>query len=305
MENEKNIKEKEIRDDEIRIIGSSDRPKPEVNKSGWKKVAVWVLGLILVAAVILFAIFYPNKKKVEPEVVGVFEEQDSTVVETKTEPVEKLGNYSDSSSRAFVEILNRTINDVPLTIYIPHNATPELLVGTPNILDTNIIFLTHAADIRRDNKKIVGAFVTKGEPLAWGLSKKGYCAILEGVMTIGVAEDSPLFEKATVSGGDFFRQYPLVDEGKLVENEPKNKSYRRALCERAGEFFIVITDTNESFHDFAQALVDLGVKNAIYLVGGDSYGFYRGLDGKANLLAKPYHHKYKYENYILWRRTNE
>jgi uncharacterized protein YigE (DUF2233 family) len=31
----------------------------------------------------------------------------------------------------------------------------------------------------------------------------------------------------------------------------------------------------ESFHDFAQALVDLQVDNAVYLVGSDSYGFFR------------------------------
>ena len=37
---------------------------------------------------------------------------------------------------------------------------------------------------------------------------------------------------------------------------------------------MVFSETSESFHDFAQALVDLGVRNAIYLVGsGYSYGF--------------------------------
>ena len=49
-------------------------------------------------------------------------------------------------------------------------------------------------------------------------------AIINDKITIGIADNSPLFEQATETGGYFFRQYPLVDNGKLVENEPKNKS---------------------------------------------------------------------------------
>ena len=44
-----------------------------------------------------------------------------------------------------------------------------------------------AADIRADNGKIVGAFVLKGDPLSWGLSKRGYCGIIDGKLTVGVA----------------------------------------------------------------------------------------------------------------------
>lgn len=36
----------------------------------------------------------------------------------------------------------------------------------------------------------------------------------------------------------FFRQFPLVENGVLVENEQKNKSVRKALCARAGQIFI-------------------------------------------------------------------
>lgn len=36
---------------------------------------------------------------------------------------------------------------------------------------------------------------------------------------------------------------------------------------------MVETGTPESLHDFAQALVDLGVDQAIYLVGSSAYGW--------------------------------
>ena len=49
--------------------------------------------------------------------------------------------------------------------------------------------------------------------MAWGLSKKGYVSIIEDKITVGVADNSPLFEEATEKGGYFFRQYPLVNNG--------------------------------------------------------------------------------------------
>lgn len=94
-----------------------------------------------------------------------------------------------------------------------------------------------------------------------------------------------------------------ADSGTLVENEQKGKSVRKALCQRSGETFIVFTDTPESFHDFSQALVDLGVDNAIYLVGSEySYGFTRDLAGEAGQFAERRSRRWKYENYVVWRR---
>lgn len=70
--------------------------------------------------------------------------------------------------------------------------------------------------------------------MAWGLSKKGYVGIIRDTVHLGVADNSPLFEEATETEGYFFRQYALVDNGVLVENEPKNKAIRKAICDRGG-----------------------------------------------------------------------
>jgi len=252
----------------------------------------------------------------------------STVVEPTDsikEKVEPLGNYADTTGKAYTEHLKLTINDIPLDIYIPHNAKPSLAIGTPDIFDKNIVvkyirrtdskrglcivrdvfdknivLVTQAADIRADNGKINGAFVLAGKPMAWGLSKKGYVGIIDDKITVGVADNSPLFEEATEKGGYFFRQYPLVDNGVLVENEPKGKAIRKAICDRAGEIIVVMSITPESFHDFAQALVDLQVDNAVYLVGSDSYGFFRDKYDHFTQIYEKRRGGYKYENYILW-----
>ena len=142
----------------------------------------------------------------------------------------------------------------------------------------------------------------KGEPLAWGKAKIGYCAIIHDTITVGVAENSPLFERATETDGYFFRQYPLVDNGKLVDNEPKNKSIRRSLCDRNGEIMVVETLSNESFHDFAQALEDLGVTHAIYLVGSLSYGWSTDARGQRHTFGRKSYRMPANTSYILWRK---
>ena len=149
-----------------------------------------------------------------------------------------------------------------------------------------------------------------GDPLAWGLSKKGFCAVIDGKVTVGVADNSPLFEEATERGGYFFRQYPLVRDGVLVENEPKNKSVRRAICDRQGEIFMVECLSKESFHDFAQALVDLGVGQAVYLVGSNAYGWAVDKCGKRHEsgdknLYKDHQRLPANINYIVWRKTSK
>lgn len=288
-------KYKDIRDDEIRIIGAQEA---SVRTPLWLKV---VIGVVVISLVVLAGVLFVDRssdKAEDPPMV--FEPVDipETVPEEK---VVWLGDYSDTH-KAYTEHLRDTINDIPLDIYIPHNAVPELMVGVPDIFDKTIILTTQAADIRADNGKIVGAFVVDGKPLSWGLSKKGYCGIIDGEITVGVADNSPLFEEATEKGGYFFRQYPLVDNGVLVENEPKGKSIRKALCDRNGEIMIVMTQTPESFHDFAQALVDMKVDNAIYTVGSTSYGYFRDKYDHFEQIYEKRRGGYKYENFIVWRK---
>ena len=55
------------------------------------------------------------------------------------------------------------------------------------------------------------------------------------------------------------------------------------------------------FHDFAQALVDLGVENAIYLVDSRyAYGWFIDTAGEKTSFGEDIH-RYKNENYIVWK----
>lgn len=298
--------EQEIRDDEIRIIGKDE----VVSSQSGDRRRLWgriILGTALVVFIIGLTWAIRSDREAEQTHAESYFEEPSEPAPDEIPAPQWLGKKIDSLARGFTEIRDTVINDIPLRIYIPHNAGMTLHVGALDKRDTSIVFAAQAADIRRDNGKIVGAFVLKGEPLAWGLSKKGYCAVIDGRITIGVADNSPLFEEATEKGGYFFRQYPLVDNGRLVENEPKNKSFRRAICDREGEIFMVESLSKESFHDFAQALVDLGADQAIYLVGSTAYGWAMDEHGERHEFGEDLYSSErrripKYTSYVVWRR---
>ena len=280
----------DIQDTEIRIIGDS-APAPR-KRYGWL-VLIGVLLAIAVGMVLLFTL-RTNHSAEE----GIFEQ---SIQQSVPHPLRGWLGSLDSISTQCVVTKDTTVNDIPMRLYVPLNVTPRLEVGYKCIDDTTRnLLLFQAADIRADNKKIVGAFVLRGKPLSWGLSKKGYCSIIGDEVTIGVADNSPLFEQATEVGGYFFRQYPLVSNETLVENELKSQSTRRGLCELEGKVVVVETFTPESLHDFSQALVDIGTTNAIYLVGSSAIGWHRTIDGRGIASGQWEPRVYKNVSFIVW-----
>lgn len=285
----------DISDNEIRIINRQETPKRPFYKRWWFWAAAVIIAAIV--AVIIFGLFGNTKQQPEAQAVEIPE-----VESTPTAPTEIV------HEPAYVISSDTAINDVPLTLYTPVNAVPELMIGNPSEKDESIVLAVQAADIRADNREILGSYVLKGELVSRGGGKKdGFCAILGGDIQLGVAENTDLFEKAIETGGYFFRQYPLVSEGIMIDNKPKGKTLRAALCELNGRIVVVRSRDDESFHDFAQALADLGVNFAINLVGSShAYGFYRikNDDGTTSSLSWGKQHsgeKYKNVNYMVWR----
>ena len=122
------------------------------------------------------------------------------------------------------------------------------------------------------------------------------------MITIGIAENSPLFEQATEQGGHFFRQYPAVDKGVMVENNPENASFRRALCVLNGKICIVSCTDRVVMNDFSRTLVKLGVQDAILLTGGTADGWCRNEAGQVFSFGIPHRKNEKYKNYLLFRK---
>lgn len=281
----------DIEEDEIRVVGGGESHDDNKKVHWW----IWCIAALIIICTIFWAVnLWP---KTSPSIGG-----DDLQNAEDAHPSSIWINNLDDNLPSCTIVKDTVIDTLHLTIYTPFNAQPELSVGCIDTSDTDIILAAMAADLRRDNGKIVGAFVYAGEPLSWGLSKKGYCAIIDGMITIGMADNSPLFEQATEQGGYFFRQYPSVDKGVMIENNPENASFRRALCVLNGKICIVSCTDRVVMNDFSKSLVKLGVKEAILLIGGTADGWSRADDGHIVRFGIPHTKNKKYRNYIIFRK---
>lgn len=282
----------DINDDEIRIISSSD-VKTDKKKRKLLPVVLWVVASLLLTTALRIVFFSSGEIEDDRHIEEATEQ--SVVTVTSVE------NTDNPKTRAFAIKTDTIVSGIKLSIITPKNATPVLEIGNGCLNDSTIILIAQAADIRGDNGGIVGSFVVNGELVSKGEAKAGFCSIINGDVKIGVADATPLFEQALMSNGYFFRQYPLVVGGQIVENKPKGRSIRKALVEMDGIISVVVSREKLTFHDFSQALADVGISNAIYLVGGDAYGKYVDADGGTFTFGHEWDKKIGNVNYIVWR----
>ena len=288
-------------------------------KDGWsiRKILILFVLFVIVANVIFYIFKFcvyespydDNVDRVEelenamydPEVPeGRFEAQANT---GGNDLIESELVSSSASTTPSCQVKQVVMNGIEMKIMIPTGSVPKFEVGRIDQKDSNIILALQAADVRKDNGEIVGACVYNGEVVGRGLAKKGFVSIINGKMKIGVTDHSPLFEAALQEGGDFFRQYPLVADGVMIENQPKGKSIRRAICQRGDTYFVAETLTPESFHDFAQALQDLHIDNAVYLVGSQyALGFLRDENNELHTWGEPKYSRTRNLSYLLWKK---
>ena len=279
---------KEINDNEIRVIGSTGNMKRRRWPwYGWLAVGVVLVVLVAVVATVLL-LQTPNK------------------VESVESPVDNCSATQPLSHSAthLLTISDTIVDDVPLTLYMLNCLLPDcprasLQVGSPDVEDSSLLLAVMAADVRADNGGVVGDFVVDGRQLARGEKKEGYCSILDGVPAIGRGGDAAL-SQALNAKGSFFRQYVLVSNGEAVPPKPKGKNHRRALCVVGHSVFVVASGDRESYHDFATALADLGVDNAIALVGSESLLIYRTAGGLLHSIGTSL--DADNANFIVWRR---
>lgn len=277
---------RERSEDEIEVLGSARR---ENDSRKWLWIGAALL-FVLVLGFCVWKLFF-----IRPV------EEEGTLLE---EPAPEI-SVADSTSlagdeRPCVTFEKDSINDVVLAIYALHQLKAELSLALPDTSDTSVYFVLQAADIRRDNLQILGDFVLRGKQQARGKRKTGFCAIRNGQITLGNSASDVMKDDCVACQGDFFRQYPLVMEGEVIVNGLKGKALRRALAQRGNDFYIVTTPNRESLYDFSEALADYGFTNALYLVGGISYGWCR-MDARVHELGVRRGKPLPSHNYLVFR----
>ena len=280
----------DIEDNEIRVLGQAlpkeDKPKP--GRRWWP----W-----LVAALLLIAIglaFWKTTPRSKPST-------STYSAEPVIDEEEQVTYEATAETKAYTMVTCDSINDIALRIYTPVGGHIEMYVGRLPLDDRSIILAAQAADYRADNGQIAGAFVYKGELLSRGHPKYGFCAIIGDKLTMGMSRETALFERAVEQEGYFFRQFSLVHDGKHGESVPKGKAIRRALCYYQESTVIIETQGRESYHDFAQALMDMGVQEAIALVGNEQISTYEEEDA-GRFIGDIETKEGVQETYILWRK---
>lgn len=273
-----NQRHHDINDDEIRVISADSRREIPSSLNVKKLLVFCALAMIAVCCFLFFVM-----------------DDSEEVLPTGMNP------ESPHLQKGHVEVYDTTINHVPLSVFVPRHVVPKLHVGTDALKDEDAVFVVPAADIREDNGGIVGAYVLEGNLISKGQAKSGFCAIIGGRVIVGVADATPYLEQAIESGGYFFRQYPLVVGNQVVENKPKGKSFRKALAEWNDEIVVIMSKKTLTFHDFAQSLSELGVSNAIYLVGASASGFAIDSQGNRIVFGVEETNASKNTNYIVWK----
>jgi hypothetical protein len=127
----------DMRDDEIRILG--DSPKSPSGKPGGTK---WLLALVIVIFTMLSLIVLSEYKQqnVDEGRLAYFERY----VEHAEVPKERrtpFGRVVDDHVGGFCEIKDTIINDIPLKLYIPHNADMTLHIGRIPQEDESVIYV--------------------------------------------------------------------------------------------------------------------------------------------------------------------
>lgn len=291
----------DIKDDEIRIISSGNSnghtvPDKHTRKRKWI-VALSIMAVLIFVPAIVYLIIPGRSNDDSLEIITNETTEYQEYIEKSAPDTIK----AEPIVAGFVSITDTLINKTPVTIFRPINLTPTLQIGTDVLNDSTVKFVVQAADVRGDNGGIVGAYVNKGELISKGQAKSGFCAIIGGQINIGVADATPFLEQALETDGYFFRQYPLVVANQVVENKPKGKSLRKALAEFGGKPVVIMSREKMTFHEFSQCLVDLGVTNAIYLVGGKGYGFAIDSEGRKIEFGRLLKNMLPNTNYIVWR----
>lgn len=281
----------DINDDEIRVISRGGAPARPLRRKFPACRIAWAAAAVLgITALTVWALWLRPSDDARLA--------DRSLMITAFQTPADCG--AATISRGYVSVSDTVVNGVSLTLLTPVNASPRLAVGA-EALNGQAVMAVWAADLRADNGQIVGTFVADGDLVGKGESKAGFCAIIDGTTTIGAADATPMLERALEVGGCFFRQYPLVVGNQVVENRPRGKALRKALAQLDDRLLVAMSRTRLSYSDFSRALADLGVSNAISLVGGDSYGFAIDDSGQRLEFGRRWSESPPCINYIVWQ----
>ena len=98
-----------------------------------------------------------------------------------------------------------------------------------------------------------------------------------------------VLQKAVEHGGMAFTQHWVIKNGVIYEHkiQPLDRvEYFRSLCQKGDRFYVIANREEMAYQDYLQALLDVGVEQALYMDmgAGWNHSFYRDEEGKVYIL---------------------
>lgn len=262
-------------DDEILVLGSSRKKKKKffshfscTDKNS--SFISWIFVLICVA--LLFWAFYA--------LTHYTREYDVEVINKLNECAIINNNPGEKSDMVFLD--KEGVSNVPLHIIKTKNMRAMLTADEKDLPDStaeSCYLAATALEISPDGNILFQDFLLDKQKIFAEKKLRGYCAIINGNISIGISDKDDVMTYCQEHNGTFFRQDPLVIDENIILNERiKGKDFRRALAKDSENIYLIESKNKESLYDFSCAIKDLGITDAInlpvsYLAARNKDGF--------------------------------
>lgn len=197
-----------------------------------------------------------------------------------------------------VEVVTDSILGVAFNAYPLQGLRASLEQSIPDTADNSVVLVMRSADYHPDGSTI-GTMVVNGEklPAKERRTRPAYLAISkDGIPVIGISLTDAMSDFTARQGGSFFRQFAILGNGELPSSFALHGKVERGAIGRMadGSLHYFLTRHRESMYDFADALREYGVVDAIYITGGNGYEFYRDTKGAPHISDNLRDHFKKY-----------
>ena len=266
-------KEKEyISDDDVVIIGGSDwHPKNNSNRPNRWKIVTFILAGIM----ILVGLFYIGRH--------IFHTKEFIQTRNAKDIIAALEKPMEG--KAGITYMTEEAMGVKLKIYGLKGLKAHFADTVPDYSDSTIYLVTRSSDYKivNDSKQIIGDFIVDGEVISKSNWRAGFMAIVDGNAQIGIDRSRLIKKHIKDNRGSMFRQMALISAGIRCNDQLilKGKVTRCAYArDRQNNLYFIETVNPETLFGFADALIEYGFTDAIYITGGRQADlFYRTEDG--------------------------
>lgn len=274
------MNDKEYKDDDVVIIGGSGwQQHDQKKKKGNDASKIWKIAAISLAAIlIIFGGFFLGKH--------VYYHFQFNRSRPDIEILSQLSN--PMQGEAGISMEEQEAMGVKMKIYALSGLKAHFADSVPDYTDSSVYFITRSSDykIKDEKKQIIGDYIKDGEIISESLWRAGFMVIQNGNAQIGISRSKKIGRYVSENKGSMFRQLALVAAGTTCKKQYilKGKVTRCAYArDLKGSLYFIETVNPETLYGFADALIEYGFIDAIYITGGSQPDrFFRESDGTAH-----------------------